>query len=439
MEVTYLADLQKWRVYTMKTNLPERKKVIVVGGGFAGIQLVRKLDPRYFNVLLIDKLNHHQFQPLFYQVATSQIEPSSISFPLRNIFNYKKQLQIRMAEVENVDQQSNTIHTTIGSFSYDYLVLAVGCKTNFFGNQNIEKNALTLKSTYDAITIRNHILETFEKIISSSEEERESLFNLVIVGAGPTGVELAGAFAEIKKNVLPRDYKGIDFSRFKIFLIEGSKNTLNNMSDKAKSASKAYLTKMGVEILTEKIVKDFDGQKVILNDGNVIHTKTVIWAAGVTGNIVTGFLSDILTNTNRFKVDRQNKLIASKNVYAVGDIAMMETPSYPKGHPQLANVAINQAKLLAKNLKSLQQEGRQKDFEYRDLGSMATVGTNKAVVDLPFLHFTGYFAWLTWMFLHLMLILSVRNKLIIFINWAWAYITKDTSLRLILRPSKKNK
>ena len=423
----------------MKTNLLERKKVVVVGGGFAGIQLVRKLDSRYFDVLLIDKLNHHQFQPLFYQVATSQIEPSSISFPLRNIFNYKKQLQIRMAEVENVDQLTNTIHSTIGSFSYDYLVLAVGCKTNFFGNQNIEKNALTLKSTYDAITIRNHILETFEKIISSSEEERESLFNLVIVGAGPTGVELAGAFAEIKKHVLPKDYRGIDFSRFKIFLIEGSKNTLNNMSEKAKSASKSYLTKMGVEILTEKIVKDYDGQKVILNDGNVIHTKTVIWAAGVTGNVLTGFSGEALTNTNRFKVDRQNKLIGSENVYAIGDIALMETPSYPKGHPQLANVAINQAKLLANNLKSLQQEGRQKDFEYRDLGSMATIGTNKAVVDLPFMHFKGYFAWLTWMFLHLMLILSVRNKLIIFINWAWAYITKDTSLRLILRPGRKAK
>ena len=423
----------------MKTNLLERKKVVVVGGGFAGIQLVRKLDSRYFDVLLIDKLNHHQFQPLFYQVATSQIEPSSISFPLRNIFNYKKQLQIRMAEVENVDQLTNTIHSTIGSFSYDYLVLAVGCKTNFFGNQNIEKNALTLKSTYDAITIRNHILETFEKIISSSEEERESLFNLVIVGAGPTGVELAGAFAEIKKHVLPKDYRGIDFSRFKIFLIEGSKNTLNNMSEKAKSASKLYLTKMGVEILTEKIVKDYDGQKVILNDGNVIHSKTVIWAAGVTGNVLTGFSGEALTNTNRFKVDRQNKLIGSENVYAIGDIALMETPSYPKGHPQLANVAINQAKLLANNLKSLQQEGRQKDFEYRDLGSMATIGTNKAVVDLPFMHFKGYFAWLTWMFLHLMLILSVRNKLIIFINWAWAYITKDTSLRLILRPGRKAK
>ena len=423
----------------MKTNLLKRKKVVVVGGGFAGIQLVRKLDSRYFDVLLIDKLNHHQFQPLFYQVATSQIEPSSISFPLRNIFNYKKQLQIRMAEVENVDQLTNTIQTTIGSFSYDYLVLAVGCKTNFFGNQNIEKNALTLKSTYDAITIRNHILETFEKIISSSEEERESLFNLVIVGAGPTGVELAGAFAEIKKHVLPKDYRGIDFSRFKIFLIEGSKNTLNNMSEKAKSASKSYLTKMGVEILTEKIVKDYDGQKVILNDGNVIHTKTVIWAAGVTGNVLTGFSGEALTNTNRFKVDRQNKLIGSENVYAIGDIALMETPSYPKGHPQLANVAINQAKLLANNLKSLQQEGRQKDFEYRDLGSMATIGTNKAVVDLPFMHFKGYFAWLTWMFLHLMLILSVRNKLIIFINWAWAYITKDTSLRLILRPGRKAK
>lgn len=422
----------------MKANLQERKKIVVVGGGFAGIQLVRKLDSEHFDVLLIDKLNHHQFQPLFYQVATSQIEPSSISFPLRNIFNYKKQLQIRMAEVESVDQPNNTIQTNIGSFSYDYLVLAVGCKTNFFGNKKIEKNALTLKSTYDAITIRNHILEIFEKIISSSEKERESLFNLVIVGAGPTGVELAGAFAEIKKHVLPKDYRGIDFSRFKIFLIEGSKNTLNNMSEMAKAASKTYLTKMGVEILTEKIVQDYDGQQVILNDGNVIHSKTVIWAAGVTGNIVTGFSSEVFANANRFKVDRKNKLLGSDNIFALGDIALMETPKYPKGHPQLANVAINQAKLLAKNLKSIQRGEGQKDFEYHDLGSMATIGTNKAVVDLPFMHFKGYFAWLTWMFLHLMLILSVRNKLIIFINWAWAYITKDTSLRLILRPSKKD-
>jgi NADH:ubiquinone reductase (H+-translocating) len=415
-----------------------RQKVIVVGGGFAGIQVIRKLDPAYFDVLLIDKLNHHQFQPLFYQVATSQLEPSSISFPLRNIFKRSPNVQIRLAEVLNVEVANNFVKTTIGGFHYDILIIAIGCTTNFFGNKNLSENTFTLKTTHEAIAIRNHILETFEKIISANETEKESLNNLVIVGAGPTGVELAGAFAEIKKFILPKDYPRIDFSRFKIILIEGSKNTLNTMSEFARRASNKYLNDLGISVYTNTIVKDYDGNTLSLNDGTTIATKTVIWAAGVIGNSLQGIPTQALLPNNRMVVNRINQVKDCTNVYAVGDIAMMETPLYPKGHPQVANVAINQAKNLARNLKRMANGKQTKDYEYRDLGSMATIGTNKAVVDLPFVRFKGYVAWLVWTFLHLMLILSVKNKLIIFINWVWAYITKDTSLRLILKQTRNN-
>lgn len=413
-----------------------KKKVVVIGGGFAGVQCVRNFDEELFDVWLIDKLNHHQFQPLFYQVATSQLEPSSISFPLRNIFRSKKNVHIRMAEVLEINQEQQRVVTDIGDFSFDYLIIAIGCKTNFFGNENIERNTFTLKSTYDAIRIRNHILQTFEKIISAKAEEKRGLLNLIIVGAGPTGVELAGAFAEIKQHVLPKDYRGIDFSTFQIMLIEGSANTLNNMSEQAKQASRKYLEEMGVKLYTQTYVKDYDGEKLTLQSGEVIQSKTVIWAAGVTGNSIKGLSSDVLVGGNRIKVNRFNQVIDTTSLFAIGDIAYMETPAYPKGHPQLANVAINQAKRLVKNLKLLEQKKEPIEFEYRDLGSMATIGRNKAVVDLPFIKFKGYTAWLVWMFLHLMLILSVKNKLIIFINWAWAYLTKDSSLRLILKEKK---
>ena len=413
-----------------------KKKVVVIGGGFAGVQCVRNLDEELFDVWLIDKLNHHQFQPLFYQVATSQLEPSSISFPLRNIFRNKKNVHIRMAEVLEVNQEKKQIVTDIGNFYFDYLIIAIGCKTNFFGNEKIEKNTFTLKSTYDAISIRNHILQIFENIISAKDEERKALLNLIIVGAGPTGVELAGAFAEIKQHVLPKDYRGIDFSTFQIMLIDGSENTLNNMSDQAKKASRKYLEGMGVKLYTQTYVKDYDGEQLTLQSGEVIQSKTVIWAAGVTGNSIKGLSSDVLMGGNRIKVNRFNQVMGSTTLFAIGDIASMGTPTYPKGHPQLANVAINQAKRLVKNLKLLEQNKKLVEFEYRDLGSMATIGRNKAVVDLPFIKFKGYTAWLVWMFLHLMLILSVKNKLIIFINWAWAYLTKDSSLRLILKEKK---
>lgn len=414
-----------------------KRKIIVVGGGFAGIQLVRKLDENLFDVLLIDKINHHQFQPLFYQVATSQLDPSSISFPLRNIFRNKNNVQIRLAEVLSLNILNNEINTTIGNFEYDYLVIAIGCTTNFYGNNNINEHALTLKTTYDAIKIRNHILQTFENIISANEDEKGSLLNLVIVGAGPTGVELAGAFAEIKKNVLPKDYHGFDFSKFKIILVEGSKDTLTNMSSNARKTSRKYLQKMDVTILTETFVQNYDGDILTLKDGNRFKTKTVIWAAGVIGNSIQGMPENCFTNGNRIKVNRINQVVGSENIFAIGDIACMETPKYPKGHPQVANVAINQAKNLAYNFKSIIHGNKTKEFEYKDLGSMATIGRNKAVVDLPFIKLKGYFAWAIWMFLHLMLILSVKNKLIIFINWAWAYISKDTSLRLIFTQNKK--
>lgn len=415
-----------------------KQKIIVVGGGFAGINLVKKLDDKLFDITLIDKINHHQFQPLFYQVATSQIEPSSISFPLRHIFRKKRNIQIRLAEVLKVNTSANSITTSTGDYEYDYLILALGCQSNFFGNKKIKKNALTLKTTYDAISIRNHILQTFEDIISVKESEKDSLLNLVIVGAGPTGVELAGAFAEIKKNVLPKDFPGIDFSRFKIILVEGSKYTLNNMSDSSKKASYKYLQKMGVQILTETLVTDYDGETLYLNNESFIKTKNLIWTAGVKANTVEGIPEAWLTAGNRIKVDRINKINGSDNIFVVGDMALMTTPKYPKGHPQLANVAINQAKNLAKNLKRIHLGQKPVDYEYKDLGTMATIGRNKAVVDLPYIRFQGIFAWMVWMFLHLMLILSVRNKLIIFINWAWAYITKDTSLRLILKSTKQN-
>ncbi|MDZ4666754.1 MAG: NAD(P)/FAD-dependent oxidoreductase [bacterium] len=418
-------------------NKESKKTVIVIGGGFAGIEFVKKLDETLFNVILIDKVNHHQFQPLFYQVATSQLEPSSISFPLRYIFKNKTHVQIRLAEVLSINKTNKNITTSIGNFDYDYLVIAIGCTTNFFGNDTIKQNALTLKSTYDAISIRNHILQTFENILSANEEEKQSLFNFVIVGAGPTGVELSGAFAEIKKDTLPNDYRGIAFSRLNILLIEGTPNTLNVMSNTAQIASRNYLEKMGVKIYTNTFVNNYDGHILTLNTGETIKTKTVIWAAGVTGNQLEGIPSEVITPARRLKVNRINKVLEMDTIFALGDIAYMETPLYPKAHPQVANVAINQAKLLAKNLKNLTLNKPTKDFEYQDLGSMATIGRNKAVVDLPFIKFKGYFAWLVWIFVHLMLILSVKNKLIIFIHWAWTYITNDTSLGLILVNQKK--
>ncbi len=408
------------------------KKIIVIGCGFAGLQFVKNLKKNTFDILIIDKINHHQFPPLFYQVASSQIEPATISFPIRKIFQNRKDVRIRLGIVETVNPHEKTIDTSIGTFSYDYLVIATGSRTNFYGNQKAEENSLVLKSTYQAINVRNSILLNFEKLLYAAD--KESLYNIVIVGAGATGVELAGAFAEMKKDVLPKDYPNIDAGKVNVYLLEGGPHTLSAMSGFAQNYSEKYLRSMGVIVKTNVIVTKYDGNEITLNNGEIIPSKNVIWSAGITGNTINGIPKELIRRGGRIKVDRMNCAEGLSDIFVVGDVAYMETEKYPHGHPQLANVAIGQAKNLARNLhRIVNGENTSKLYEYRNLGTMATVGRNKAVVDLPFAKFKGRFAWFIWMFLHLMLILSVKNKLIIFINWAWNYVTRNNSLRLILK------
>ena len=412
-----------------------KKHLIIIGGGFAGLQLSRLLGNSAFHITLIDQQNHHQFQPLYYQVASARLEPSNISFPFRKVFQNERSVEFRLAKVLSIQPQQNEITTDIGTMPYDYLVIATGCTTNFFGNANIQAHSLAMKTTEEAIGIRNHMLLNFENIIAQGNTNDAAAMTIALVGAGPTGVELAGSFAEMKKQVLPKDYPNTDFSALRIILLEGSPFTLLNFSAASQKASRTYLEQLGVEVITGVTVTNYDGNLINLSNNTSIPCKNLVWAAGVTGNTIPGIPKEN-TIRNRYIVNRRNLITDSQNIYALGDIAYMVTPKYPNGHPQVANVAINQAKLLAKNLLRLQKNKPLLDYEYRDLGSMATIGKHKAVVDLPFVHFQGRFAWFIWMFLHLMLILSVRNKLAIFTNWAWNYITNDNSLRLILRPKK---
>ena len=415
-----------------------RDKIIVIGGGFAGLQFAKKLNGnRTKKLVMIDKANHHMFQPLFYQVACGRIEPSNISFPFRKIFQRSKNIQFRMTEVKQIIPSENKIITEDHVFHYDKLVIATGCKTNFFGNQKMENLAFGMKNTHEAISIRNHVLLTFEKLIIEKSRSDDGNWNIVIVGSGPTGVELAGAFAEMKREILPRDYPRMNFDDLEIILVSSTEKPLAVMSEESQEKSEKYLKDLGVRFISNDRVTDYDGDRVYLSSGNIIPSNNVIWAAGVTGNIIEGLTENSIKN-NRYIVDRYNKIVGFDDIYAIGDIAYMETPKYPNGHPQVANVAINQGKNLAKNfLKKSKNEWQ--PYEYDDKGSMATIGKHRAVVDLPKFKFQGIFAWYFWMFLHLMLILSVRNKLAIFFNWMWSYINRDSSLRLIIIPNKKNK
>ena len=415
-----------------------RDKIIVIGGGFAGLQFAKKLNGnRTKKLVMIDKANHHMFQPLFYQVACGRIEPSNISFPFRKIFQRSKNIQFRMTEVKQIIPSENKIITEDHVFHYDKLVIATGCKTNFFGNQKMENLAFGMKNTHEAISIRNHVLLTFEKLIIEKSRSDDGNWNIVIVGSGPTGVELAGAFAEMKREILPRDYPRMNFDDLEIILVSSTEKPLAVMSEESQEKSEQYLKDLGVRFISNDIVTDYDGDRVYLSSGNVIPSNNVIWAAGVTGNIIEGLTENSIKN-NRYVVDRYNKIVGFDDIYAIGDIAYMETPKYPNGHPQVANVAINQGKNLAKNFLK-KSENEWQPYEYDDKGSMATIGKHRAVVDLPKFKFQGIFAWYFWMFLHLMLILSVRNKLAIFFNWMWSYINRDSSLRLIIIPNKKNK
>ena len=415
-----------------------RDKIIVIGGGFAGLRFARRLSgEQNQKVIMIDRVNHHMFQPLFYQVACGRIEPSNISFPFRKIFQKSRNVQFRLSEVETIVPEENRVITNDGSYTYDKLVIATGCKTNFFGNKKMEELTFGMKNTQEAISIRNHVLLTFEKLINEKRRTDDGNWNIVIVGSGPTGVELAGAFAEMKKQILPKDYPHMNFRDLKIILVSGTEKPLSVMSSEAQEKSELYLKQLGVDFLSDQRVVDYDGDRVFLESGDCIPSNNVIWAAGVTGNIIEGISKEQIFK-NRYIVDRYNRIKGYDNIYAIGDISYMETPKYPQGHPQVANVAINQGKNLADNFLK-KNENDWKEYEYQDQGSMATIGKHRAVVDLPKFKFQGLLAWYFWMFLHLMLILSVRNKIAIFFNWMWSYFNGDSSLLLIILPNKKNK
>ena len=413
-----------------------REKIVIIGGGFAGLQLAKALNKKRKKVIVIDKVNHHMFQPLFYQVACGRIEPSNISFPFRKIFQRSRNIQFRMVEVQKILPEQNKIITEDAEFTYDKLVIATGCKTNFFGNSKMQGLTYGMKNTQEAIAIRNNILLTFEKLIIEKRRSDDGNWNIVIVGSGPTGVELAGAFAEMKKDILPRDYPNMNFNDLQIILISSTEKPLSVMSKEAQEKSELYLKELGVHFMSGEFVTDYDGDQVTMKSGKTIKSNNVIWAAGVTGNVIEGLNPEIIVR-NRYKTDRFNRVQGYKNIFAIGDIAYMETPKYPEAHPQVANVAINQGTNLASNLLK-NSENTWEEYEYKDQGSMATIGKHRAVVDLPQFKFQGFLAWYFWMFLHLMLILSVRNKLAIFFNWMWSYINRDSSLRLIIIPNRKN-
>lgn len=415
-----------------------KERIVIIGGGFGGLKIAKNLSNSNYQVVLIDRNNYHQFQPLFYQVATSGLEPSSIIFPFRKMFQKKRDVYFRMAEVHRIETESKVIQTSIGDLDYDHLIIATGAGNNFFGNKNIEKYALPMKSINESLRLRNIILERFEESLNLAGEALESCLTIVIAGAGPTGVELAGTLAEMKRNILPKDYPELDFSLMKIIVVEGSPRVLSVMSEKTSSKAESYLKKMGVVVNTNTRVEDYDGEKISLVGGSVIHTKTLIWAAGVKANFMEGLPDEAKTNGNRIQVNEFNQVSGVEGVYAIGDVALMTSdPEYPNGHPQLAQVAIQQGTLLSKNFKNKTLGKLMHGFVYKNLGTMATIGRNKAVVELPKYKFYGFFAWIVWMLVHLRSILGVKNKFIVFVNWVWNYFTYNLSLRLIIKRNDK--
>jgi NADH dehydrogenase len=412
----------------------ELKHVVVVGGGFGGIELIKRLNKKPFRITLIDKNNYHTFQPLLYQVASGGLGADSIGYPFRLIFRGHKNFKFVMAEVHKIDSEVKVIETSAGAINYDYLVIASGSKSNYFGNESITKNSMPLKSIPDALNLRSDLLQKFEEASRISDaKERKRLLTFVIVGGGPTGVETAGALAEFKKFVVPHDYPELNVSDVSVILIEASDRLLNGMSDNAGDKAKSYLKDLGVDLRLSAIVKGYDGQSITLENEPGIESKTMVWSAGVQGQIVEG-LSEVSVQRSRYQTDEYLRVKGVEDVFAIGDVAKVDSGIYPKGHPMVAPVAVQQASLLAKNLLSIVgSKSALLPFVYKDKGSMATVGRNKAVVDLSFWKFGGFFAWLVWMFLHLMLLVGFRNRVVVFVDWMWSYFSYERALRLIVR------
>ncbi len=426
-------------------------KLVIIGGGFGGLRLARKLSNRPgFEITLIDRFNYHQFQPLFYQVATAGLDASNISFPVRKVFQKSRNVRFRMAEVLKIITADRKVVTDIGEFVYDVLVIATGADTNFFGDQQLIDKAFPMKSTVEALQLRHRLLHNFEDALNVKNElELKRLMTIVIVGAGPTGVELGGAIADMKRFVLPKDYPELDFSQMNIYLLEGTGKTLASMSERSSNQSKQYLEKLGVTVLTNTLLKEYDGKTVHLQNGETIETGMVIWAAGIKGNVPEGINSDVIARGNRIKVNRHCRVNGFDNIYAIGDVAYMEEPAWPNGHPQVAPVAMQMADTIANNLRNIEMKSNAaslEEFVYHDKGNMATVGRNLAVVDMPIpkafgskLHVGGFLAWMIWMGLHLMLILGVKNRFFVFSNWLYNYFTYDQNLRLIFKEFYREK
>ncbi len=424
----------------MQFNIPDtgQKRVVIIGGGFGGLTLARKLSRTNFQIVLIDKNNYHQFQPLFYQVAMAGLEPSSIAFPYRKVFQNCKNVFVRVTKVLSVQPEMQEITTEIGTLRYDYLVMAMGADTNWYGNERIKANAIPMKAVSEAVFLRNSMFEDYERAtIADNYDQRQPYLDIVVVGGGPTGVELAGSLAEMKRHIISKDYGDLNRDEIDIHLVHGDPKLLNTMSPQASAKAEVYLRELGVQLWMDKVVTDYDGQVVTINDGSTIRTDKVIWAAGITGNKIEGLPAEALVRGNRLKVNAFNRLEGSEHIFAIGDIAMQVEGKWANGHPQVAQVALQQGKLLAKNLIRMEKGQAPEDFHYRDLGSMATVGRNKAVVDLPFWRFQGAFAWFVWLFVHLFAILGAKNKFFVFINWVWNYVSYDQSLRLVIKPWRK--
>lgn len=420
----------------------QKKRVVIVGGGLGGLRLAEDLYGSGMQVVLIDKNNFHQFPPLIYQIASAGIDPSSISFPFRQIFRKRKDFYFRMAEARMVDTEKKILQTSIGKIDYDYLVLAAGATTNFFGNKNIEEWAIPMKTVPEAMGLRNALLSNFERALTcATEEERQELLNVVIVGGGATGVEIAGALSEMKRYIIPYDYPDMDSSLMHIYLIEAGDRLLAGMSQDSSKKAYDFLKSMGVDIQFGKMVTDYRDHKVIMKDGTEIPTRTFLWVSGIRANAMPGISEDHLGRGFRFKVDQFNRIPGLNDVFAIGDQCLQTTdPAYPNGHPQVAQVAIQQAKNLAKNIKRI-NEGHADDnsltpFKYNNLGSMATIGRNKAVVEIGKFHSQGFFAWILWLVVHLRSILGVKNKMMVLLNWLWKYVSYNDSIRMITYATK---
>jgi len=419
-------------------NIPDsgtKKRVVIIGGGFAGLQIAKKLDSKYFQIVLIDKVNYYQFQPLMYQVATAGLEPSSIAYPHRKTFQKRNDFHVRTCLAKQVIPDQKILETSIGSVKYDYLIIATGCDTNYFGNDSLKDSTYALKSISESLLARNRILLSLEKALSvRSEDKLRELLTFVIVGGGATGVELAGALADMKKMVLPKDYPELDFSKMEIHLVDASPRLLFGMSEEASAKAADTLTKRGVIIHQDIPVKNYERPYVELNTGEKIISRNVFWVGGIKANSLNG-MSESSYNRGRVVVDEYNKVPDHDGIYAIGDTSLLISDKSPKGHLQVAQVALQMAKNLAKNLNNeVKGKSDKEKFVYKDKGSLATIGRNAAVADLWKLHFGGTVAWWLWLWVHILSIVGMKNKVSVFIDWVWSYFTYDVSLRLLIRP-----